>query len=365
MSAQDEDKIKVLVVDDEESFAKTLSERIRMRELSADAVFSGNEAIGAIEKAKPDVMVLDLKMPGMGGMDVLKKVRAEHPDMQVVILTGQGTERDREEAYQLGAADYLEKPVDLSALVARIKGCIKPGTGAGRHALYSYGDFIPAFQKLLAGEGLNFNQNALGIKCFCRDDNQDQIGYLLMQTGMGAGWFDLNSFGAYPAGRSIESLGPPSHHVPDKKDNPWLVILHATHVGCDAEYTLGLTERFGIKEPSPSCGLLAKILARHKERTSGADPGPLRDFEMRETEDALLPYLDEMAQSRFPMAATAEKTLELGFAVFDRLIAETGGRAIYVGGLNVDYDPVHPNNNFFVPKYLYAYDNQKKWALHF
>jgi CheY-like chemotaxis protein len=361
MSVQDEDKIKVLVVDDEESFARTLSERIRMRELSANAVFSGNEAIGSIEKVKPDVMVLDLKMPGMGGMDVLKKVKADHPDMQVIILTGHGTDQDRDEAYQLGASDYLEKPVELSTLVARIKGCIKPA--ASPHTLYSYGDFIPAFQRLLAQEGVSFKDNALGIKCFCRDDNQDQIGYFLMQAGMGAGWFDLNSFGAYPAGRSIESLWPPSHHVPEKKEKPWLIVFHATHVGCDSEYTLGVTERFGIKEPSPSCGLLAGILARHRKRKAGDEPARLNDFEMRETENVLLPYLDEIEESPYPMAATAEKLLELGHSVFDRLIGERNGRAIYVGGLNVDYDPTHPGNNFFVPKYLYAYDGQARRML--
>lgn len=65
------------------------------------------------------------------------------------------------------------------------------------------------------------------------DDDQDQLGFLLMNTFSAncKGWFDLNAFGAYPAGRSIENFGPPSHHIPQLRKTPWTVVFHATHAG--------------------------------------------------------------------------------------------------------------------------------------
>jgi two-component system response regulator CpxR len=69
-----------------------------------------------IEKDEPDVMVLDLKMPGVNGMDVLRKVKKERPHVEVIILTGHGSEKDKSTALELGAFSYLEKPVDIEVL---------------------------------------------------------------------------------------------------------------------------------------------------------------------------------------------------------------------------------------------------------
>jgi DNA-binding NtrC family response regulator len=65
----------------------------------------------------PDVMVLDLRMPGIDGLEVLRRVRKSHPQIRVIILTGHGSERDREVAERIGAFDYLQKPVDIQVLV--------------------------------------------------------------------------------------------------------------------------------------------------------------------------------------------------------------------------------------------------------
>ena len=117
--------MKVLLVDDEEEFVKALAERLKMRDLRSDTVLDGEEARTYVEDQEPDVMVLDLKMPGIDGMEVLRQVRTAYPNIQVIILTGHGTEKDEEEAKRLGAFDYLEKPVNLDVLVKKMKAAYR------------------------------------------------------------------------------------------------------------------------------------------------------------------------------------------------------------------------------------------------
>ncbi len=115
------DNFKVLLVDDEEEFVKALAERLKMRDLQSDMVYDGEQALDFVEKKEPDVMVLDLKMPGIDGIEVLKQVKKAYPGIEVIILTGHGTEKDEERAKRLGAFDYLEKPVNIDTLVERMK----------------------------------------------------------------------------------------------------------------------------------------------------------------------------------------------------------------------------------------------------
>jgi DNA-binding NtrC family response regulator len=112
-----QEKLKVLLVDDEKEFVDSLSERLALRNLSPDVAHDGERALQAVEDEEPDVMVLDLRMPGVDGIEVLRKVREDHPGVAVVVLSGHGTEADRKEALRLGASAYLKKPVDVDQLV--------------------------------------------------------------------------------------------------------------------------------------------------------------------------------------------------------------------------------------------------------
>lgn len=114
-------EIKVLLVDDEQSFVETLSERLQMRDLESETAYNGSEALSFVDDKEPDVMVLDLKMPGINGMEVLRRVTKKFPNMRVIILTGHGTDRDEEESRRIGVFDYLKKPVDIEVLISRIK----------------------------------------------------------------------------------------------------------------------------------------------------------------------------------------------------------------------------------------------------
>ena len=112
---------KVLLVDDEREFVQTLSERLSMREVGSHVVFDGESALEMMADDEPEVMVLDLKMPGIDGLEVLKRTKAERPDVEVIILTGHGSEADREECMRLGAFAYLQKPVDIELLSETLK----------------------------------------------------------------------------------------------------------------------------------------------------------------------------------------------------------------------------------------------------
>ena len=118
-------KIQVLLVDDEEDYVKAMAERMDMRDLESHVALNGEEALEFLENNNPDVIVLDLRMPGMQGMEVLERVRKEHPHIQVIILTGHGGEREEKEARRLGAFEYLQKPADTSDLVRIIQGAWK------------------------------------------------------------------------------------------------------------------------------------------------------------------------------------------------------------------------------------------------
>ena len=136
--------IKLLLVDDNEDFIITLAERLDLRNLASRMANDGSQAMDAVEDSEPDVMVLDLKMPGIDGMEVLRRVREKYPAIQVIILTGHGNDLDESEARQLGAFDYLKKPVDIELLVDRIRAAVQ--------AKKSFGDNMSAAAFAEAGE---------------------------------------------------------------------------------------------------------------------------------------------------------------------------------------------------------------------
>lgn len=112
---------KVLLVDDEVEFVETLAERMRARGLEVDYTHSGDSAIKKVAKKNYDAIVLDLAMPGMDGMETLRHLIEHHPDLQVILLTGQGTIATAVEATKLGAKDFMEKPTDIDKLIEKIR----------------------------------------------------------------------------------------------------------------------------------------------------------------------------------------------------------------------------------------------------
>jgi two-component system response regulator CpxR len=112
---------KVLLVDDEREFVQTLSERLLMRDMGSAVAYDGESALAMVSEDEPEVMILDLKMPGIDGIEVLKRVKQTRPEIEIIILTGHGSEEDRKTCLHLGAFAYLQKPVDIEVLTETLK----------------------------------------------------------------------------------------------------------------------------------------------------------------------------------------------------------------------------------------------------
>ncbi len=111
---------KVLLVDDEEDFLETLSSRLEMRGLKVSAVTSGEQAVTEAKRQEYDAIVVDLSMPGIDGLETLKRIKADNPNAEIIMLTGHGSIQSGVEAMKLGAGDFLQKPVELAELMAKI-----------------------------------------------------------------------------------------------------------------------------------------------------------------------------------------------------------------------------------------------------
>lgn len=119
MSTQN--KIKLLLVDDEVNFLKSIASRLELQGFDVTTAFNGNEAIRSAEKGFFDVAVVDFKMPGMDGSQVLKTLKERHDYLEIIILTGHATVDSAVECTKLGAFQYLEKPYAFEKLVEIIK----------------------------------------------------------------------------------------------------------------------------------------------------------------------------------------------------------------------------------------------------
>jgi len=113
-------KIKVLIADDEKEFVDTLLARLEIRDFSVTAVYSGKAAIEMIEKVKFDVIILDVLMPEMDGIETLKLIKEKSPLTPVIMLTGEATVDNAIQGMKLGAFDFLIKPTDTERLAEKI-----------------------------------------------------------------------------------------------------------------------------------------------------------------------------------------------------------------------------------------------------
>jgi DNA-binding response OmpR family regulator len=119
------DPMKILLVDDEREFVTTLAERLELRNMNVSIAMDGETALGIVENNPPQVVVLDVMMPGLGGLEVLEKIKAMDSKIQVILLTGHGETKDGIRGMQLGAFDYLIKPIDIDELIKKLNEAVK------------------------------------------------------------------------------------------------------------------------------------------------------------------------------------------------------------------------------------------------
>ena len=112
---------RVLLVDDEEELVSTVAERLELRGIEAEACTSGTAALQLLEQQEFDVVVVDVKMPGMDGLELLRRIKTIRPKSQVILLTGRGSGKESQRGLAEGAFDYLIKPINIDDLIEKMK----------------------------------------------------------------------------------------------------------------------------------------------------------------------------------------------------------------------------------------------------
>ncbi len=112
--------VKVLIVDDEIEFAKTLAERLQLRGYDAQAVYCAEDTFAIAKSEPPDIVLLDLKMPGMSGIEILMTIKEFNRDIKVILLTGHLNLEDKIKGLRIDNFDYIMKPIDIVELIEKI-----------------------------------------------------------------------------------------------------------------------------------------------------------------------------------------------------------------------------------------------------
>lgn len=118
-------KPHVLVVDDEKEFADTLAQRLALRDYNTQAAYSGQEALDILEEETTDLVLLDVLMPGMDGNETLIRIKAGHPLLPVLMLTGEATVERAISGMKAGAFDFLMKPCDIDIIAGKLEEAYK------------------------------------------------------------------------------------------------------------------------------------------------------------------------------------------------------------------------------------------------
>ncbi|MGA2937356.1 MAG: response regulator [Syntrophobacteraceae bacterium] len=113
-------KPKLLIIDDEPDFLETIVKRLLKRQIDATGVDSGKEALRVLQEQSFDVVILDVRMPGMDGIETLKEIKKRSPLTEVIMLTGHGSIKSGIKGMELGAFDYVIKPADFEELFEKV-----------------------------------------------------------------------------------------------------------------------------------------------------------------------------------------------------------------------------------------------------
>jgi DNA-binding NtrC family response regulator len=113
------DEMRIMLVDDEEGFLSTTKNVLERKGINVTTAMSGSEALEKLTQEKIDVVILDVKMPGMDGVSALKAIKSRYSSIEVIMLTGHGTVESALDGLRSGASDYLTKPIDIDELVAK------------------------------------------------------------------------------------------------------------------------------------------------------------------------------------------------------------------------------------------------------
>lgn len=122
-------QLRVLIVDDEEDLASTMAERLALREFQVSTAASAADALERVGETDFSVLILDVKMPGLDGLELMAELKRRRPDLPVILFTGHGSVADAERGMKEGAFDYLMKPFDIDTLVETIRNAADAARG--------------------------------------------------------------------------------------------------------------------------------------------------------------------------------------------------------------------------------------------
>jgi DNA-binding NtrC family response regulator len=123
--------LRVLIVDDEEDLVLTMAERLRIRGFEVETAVTGTDALALVAQHGFSVLLVDVKMPGISGLDLMAEAKRKHPRLPVILFTGHSSVSDAERGIREGAFDYLMKPIDIEKLVERITEAARAAGGTG------------------------------------------------------------------------------------------------------------------------------------------------------------------------------------------------------------------------------------------
>lgn len=124
--------LRILVVDDEEDLVSTLAERLALRGFQVETATRGDDALRYVAGGDFNVLILDVKMPGIDGLELMGQIRQKRPDLPIILFTGQASTADAERGMREGACDYVLKPVDLDDLIDKITSAADSKRGRNR-----------------------------------------------------------------------------------------------------------------------------------------------------------------------------------------------------------------------------------------
>ncbi len=133
---------RILVVDDEPSIILAVKDEMAFEGFEVDSAADGPSGLRRARESRPDVLLVDLMLPGMNGFEICRRLRAELPDLWIIVLTARGQEVDRVTGFEAGADDYIVKPFSLRELVARVKVGLRRRKGAMPTVPRSFGDIV-------------------------------------------------------------------------------------------------------------------------------------------------------------------------------------------------------------------------------
>lgn len=290
------ENIKVLLVDDEENFVNTLAQRLRIRGLNVDVVYDGEQALSYILKIEPDVIVLDLKMPGLNGIGVLREIKKFNPDIQVIVLTGHGTENDEVEARELGGFDFLRKPAAIDLLLSKISEAywekFEDVLNKFFLKVYTEADFVARTCEELEKFGF-IAENTIACVGVCRDEiTQPLIDRIKSKWGE---VFNLSGLaGMFFAGKT--GLSAAMHHAPNKDGKERYVYYALPHIAIDDEVQVGCCTRTGRGGKSTACGALNAF----QKEIAGGKINPTMDNEDVEQSLLKMRLLKEIPYGQVP-----------------------------------------------------------------